>query len=241
MTGYRRQEISAMSQIATFQGEALMYDFSLAISPATPPSTAPYPARVGGDDATAGPVMIYNAGAEIYAEGDRLGALYRLVYGVVRVYRLLADGRRQICAFHRAGEIFGFEAGAERHFFADAVNPVGLRVLRPGGEVETSRGLLNLALNSLERAHDHLLTVGRNDAMGRVAAFLLEMGADRDGEALREIDLPMSRADIGDYLGLTIETVSRVLTRLKSARVIRLASTRHLEILRRDVLEDMTA
>mgnify|MGYP001550196453 CR=1 FL=1 len=186
-----------------------------------------------------GPVVTFAPGAEIYAEGDRAAGLYQVAYGVVRIYRLLADGRRQICAFHMPGEVFGFEAGNERHFFADAVNAVGLRALRPGSETDLSQELLKLALRSLARAHDHLLTVGRNDAAGRVCAFLLEM-AERQDCGGHRISLPMSRTDIADYLGLTIETVSRVLTRLKDARIIRLASAREVDVLNRDALEDMT-
>lgn len=188
-----------------------------------------------------GPLTNHAAGSEIYAEGDKAGALYQVAYGVVRVYRLLADGRRQICAFHTAGEIFGFEAGAMRHFFADAVCDTGLRTLRAGSEADLSRELLTLALRSLDQAHDHMLTVGRNDAAGRVAAFLLEMAERQDARDGANINLPMSRADIADYLSLTIETVSRVITRLKESGVIRLASTRHVQVLRRSALEAMTA
>jgi CRP/FNR family nitrogen fixation transcriptional regulator len=199
--------------------------------------------EIGGrlDHLLSGPMAIFNPGAEIYAEGDKSGALYQVAFGVVRIYRLLADGRRQICAFQMPGEIFGFESGAERHFFADAVNLVGLRILRPGSEAELSHELFKLALSSLNRAHDHLLTVGRNDAAGRVAAFLIEMASRQDSRDHDVIDLPMSRADMADYLGLTIETVSRVLTKLKAARIIRLKTSRHLDVLRWDILEDMTA
>jgi CRP/FNR family nitrogen fixation transcriptional regulator len=186
-------------------------------------------------------MTIINPGAEIYAEGDKSGALYQVAFGVVRIYRLLADGRRQICAFQMPGEIFGFEPDDERHFFADAVNLVGLRILRPGSEAELSYELFKLALSSLNRAHDHLLTVGRNDAAGRVAAFLIEMASRQDSRDHDVIDLPMPRADMADYLGLTIETVSRVLTKLKTARIIRLTTSRHLDVLRWDALEDMTA
>jgi len=204
-------------------------------------SPSPAPLALSRLDASMGTVTTFSAGEEIYAEGDRAGALYQVVFGVVRVYRLLADGRRQICAFQMPGEIFGFETGAERHFFADAVNSVGLKTLRPGSEAELSHELLKLALTSLNRAHDHLLTVGRNDAAGRVAAFLLEI-ADRQGTRdIDAIDLPMSRLDIADYLGLTIETVSRVFTRLREQGVIRLASTRHVDVQQWHQLEKMTA
>jgi CRP/FNR family nitrogen fixation transcriptional regulator len=183
----------------------------------------------------------FSAGEEVYAEGDKAGALYRVDHGVIRVYRLLADGRRQICAFHMRGEVFGFEAGAERHFFADAVSDTDLRSLRLGSEAELAQELLKLSLKSLAQAHDHLLTVGRNDAAGRVAAFLLEMAQRQESGITKSLSLPMSRADIADYLGLTIETVSRVMTRLKDGNVIRLPSARQVEILNWQALADMTA
>jgi CRP/FNR family nitrogen fixation transcriptional regulator len=97
--------------------------------------------------------------------------------------------------------------------------------------------LLPLALKGLIRAQEHLLVLGRQNAIERVAAFLVDM-AERQG-GLRQVELPMSRMDIGDYLGLTIETVSRVFTRLKDKGVIRLLGLRSLEILKQDVLLDM--
>ncbi len=213
-----------------------MFDFAPAFSrtPVAVPAALP-------DALPGGPVMAFDAGDEIYAEGDRSGALYQVTRGMVRIYRLLADGRRQICAFHTTGEIFGFETGAERHFFADAVTATGLRPLRPGSEADLSHELLKLALRSLNRAHDHLLTVGRNDAGGRVATFLLEMAGRQSAGDRATVHLPMSRTDIADYLGLTIETVSRVLTRFKDARIIRLASAREVDLLDRAALENMTA
>jgi len=188
----------------------------------------------------AGPVLSFAPAAEIYAEGDPSGSLYQVVTGVVRIYRLLADGRRQICAFHMPGETFGFEVDAERHFFADAVTTVRLRVIRPGHDIEVSRNLLAMALRALSRAQDHLLTLGRTDALGRVAGFLLEMSERQDAHEQDTIDLPMSRIDIADYLGLTIETVSRALAKLKDARVIRLSSARQVVVLRKAALQSLT-
>ncbi len=188
----------------------------------------------------AGPVLSFAPAAEIYAEGDPSGSLYQVVSGVVRIYRLLADGRRQICAFHMPGETFGFEVDAERHFFADAVTGVRLRVIRPGYDIDVSRNLLAMALRALSRAQDHLLTLGRTDALGRVAGFLLEMSERQDAHEQDTIDLPMSRIDIADYLGLTIETVSRALAKLKDARVIRLSSARQVVVLRKTALQSLT-
>lgn len=180
----------------------------------------------------------YPAGAEIYAQGERCGNLYRVEFGAVRVYRLLSDGRRQISAFHLAGEVFGFEADDIHHFFAEAICGTGIRTLR----LKSARGdlaieLLPMALKGLVRAQEHLLVLGRQNAVERIAAFLLEM-AERQG-GLLQVELPMSRADVADYLGLTIETVSRAFSRLKQKGVIRLPSLRSVEIVRWQALQDM--
>ncbi|CDX20699.1 Nitrogen fixation regulation protein FixK [Mesorhizobium sp. ORS 3324] len=195
------------------------------------PRQSPSPAFEG---ATLNPVSFFHAGTEIYAQGEKAGALYHVEFGAVRIYRLLADGRRQISAFHLAGETFGFEADATHHFFAEAINATGVRVFRVAPGTDMSRQLLPLALKGLTRAQEHLLVLGRQNAIERVAAFLLDM-CERQG-GLRQVDLPMSRNDIGDYLGLTIETVSRVFTRLKEKGVIRLLSLRSIEILKREAL-----
>ncbi|TGP22273.1 MULTISPECIES: helix-turn-helix domain-containing protein [unclassified Mesorhizobium] len=195
------------------------------------PQQSPSPVFEG---AAVQPVSFFPAGAEIYAQGEKAGALYQVEFGAVRIYRLLADGRRQISAFHLAGETFGFEADATHHFFAEAINATGVRVYRTPSGMDVSRQLLPLALKGLTRAQEHLLVLGRQNAIERVAAFLVEM-SDRQG-GLRQVELPMSRIDIGDYLGLTIETVSRVFTRLKEKGVIRLLSLRSIEILKRDTL-----
>jgi len=183
------------------------------------------------------PISFFPAGSEIYAQGEKAGAFYQVEFGAVRIYRLLADGRRQISAFHLAGETFGFEAGATHHFFAEAINATGVRVFRLNAGADMSHQLLPLALKGLTRAQEHLLVLGRQNAIERVAAFLVDM-VERQG-GLRQVELPMSRTDIGDYLGLTIETVSRVFTRLKDKGVIRLLNLRSVEILKQDVLQTM--
>ncbi|TIS96491.1 helix-turn-helix domain-containing protein [Mesorhizobium sp.] len=184
------------------------------------------------------PVSFFPAGSEIYAQGERAGAFYQVEFGAVRVYRLLADGRRQISAFHLAGETFGFEADTTHHFFAEAINATGVRVFRFATGADISRQLLPLALKGLTRAQEHLLVLGRQNAIERVAAFLVDM-AERQG-GLQQVELPMSRMDIGDYLGLTIETVSRVFTRLKDKGVIRLLNLRSIEITKHDALHAMS-
>lgn len=197
---------------------------------------AEQPARPGP---TVPASAFFAAGTEIYAQGEKCRGLYRVEFGAVRIYRLLADGRRQISAFHLAGEMFGFEADDTHHFFAEAICATGIRALRisPGHDLPSQ--LLPLALKGLVRAQEHLLVLGRQNALERIAAFLSDM-AERQG-GLRNVELPMSRTDIGDYLGLTIETVSRAFSKLKETGVIRLPSLRRVEIAKWQVLHDMAA
>lgn len=194
----------------------------------------PYPPSGGGVQ----PPAFYPAGAEIYAQGETCGSLYKVEFGAVRIYRLLSDGRRQISAFHLAGEIFGFEADTIHHFFAEAICGTGVRTLRTTpSQGDRAIELLPMALKGLVRAQEHLLVLGRQNAAERIAAFLMEM-CERQG-GLRQVDLPMSRTDIGDYLGLTIETVSRVFSKLKQKGIIRLPSLRNVEIVKWQTLQDM--
>jgi len=185
------------------------------------------------------PVSFFPAGAEIYAQGEKAGALYQVEFGAVRIYRLLADGRRQISAFHLAGETFGFEADATHHFFAEAINATAVRVLRLTAGADMSRQLLPLALKGLTRAQEHLLVLGRQNAIERVAAFLVDM-AERQG-GLQQVELPMSRMDIGDYLGLTIETVSRTLTLLENTAAIALPTSRRIVLRNRAALRQLNS
>lgn len=183
-------------------------------------------------------VTLYEPNAIIYAQGDTAGPLYLVEFGAVRVYRLTADGRRQISAFHFAGEVFGFEAGKEHHFYAESIDGAGIRVLRPSGGDHLADNLLPLALRSLTRAQEHLLVLGRQNASERMAAFLMDLAERQESD--RIVDLPMQRSDIADYLGLTFETVSRILRKLKDANIVRLPSTKQVEVLDFAALADMS-
>jgi CRP/FNR family nitrogen fixation transcriptional regulator len=176
-------------------------------------------------------------GAEIYAQGERTQGIYQVMFGAVRVFRLLADGRRQISSFHLAGEVFGFEPSATHRFFAEAICATGVRTFRPATDADTSHDLLMLALGGLAKAQEHQLVLGRQSASERVAAFLLDL-AERQG-GLELFELPMSRLDIAEYLGLTIETVSRTLTRFKSKGIISLPSLRRVDIRKWGPLQQM--
>ncbi|GAB1583816.1 helix-turn-helix domain-containing protein [Phyllobacterium phragmitis] len=184
-------------------------------------------------------VLFCTPNKEIYAQGGRATALYQVEFGAVRIYRLLADGRRQISAFHVAGEVFGFEADGHHRFFAEAVCNSAIRVYRLPVGADLSRDVLPAALLALVRAQEHLLVIGRQNAAERVAAFLLDLAA-RQG-SLRQIELAMSRTDIGDYLGLTIETVSRVFSKFRENGHIRLQGARTVVLLKPEALRAMCA
>jgi CRP/FNR family nitrogen fixation transcriptional regulator len=174
-------------------------------------------------------VSLYSAGSTIYAQGDTTGHLFVVEFGTVLVCRVTSDGRRQISAFHFAGEVFGFEAGQQHHFSAEAVDSVGIRVLRPKLDGSHAQAVLPLALESLTRAQEHLLLLGRKSGEEKVAAFLLDL-AERQG-TFNLVELSMQRHDIADYLGLSFETVSRILSRMKAARIVRLPHVKRIELL----------
>jgi len=185
-------------------------------------------------------VTLFPAGAEIYAEGEKCGTFYQVEFGAVRVYRLSVDGRRQILAFHLAGETFGLEPFQTHHFFAEATCATGIRMRRTAPmQDRAAEDLLPMALTGLVRAQEHLLVLGRQNSLERVAAFLLDLSERQGG--LGEVELPMSRIDIADYLGLTIETVSRSFSKLRQKGIIRLSSMRSVEFVRPQCLRDMAA
>ena len=173
----------------------------------------------------------------IFAEGDRAACFYKVVSGAVRTSKLLSDGRRQIDAFHLPGDIFGIESGGEHRFTAEALGPAtvvayrrcGLEVLA-ATDAAFSRQIVAAMMRSLERAQDHMLLLGRKSAMEKIATFLLDMAERFAG--IDHVDLPMSRTDIADHLGLTIETVSRSLTQLERRGVIELPAHRRTILLR---------
>jgi CRP/FNR family nitrogen fixation transcriptional regulator len=172
-------------------------------------------------------VTTYAGGSEIYAPGEDAGSLYHVEFGAVRLHRLLSDGRRQVIAFYLAGETFGFEADRTHSFFAEAIIPTGVKattIRSMSGDAD----LLTLALRGMLRAQEHILVIGRQTAVERIAGFVIDM-ANRQG-GLEHFDLPMTRLDIADYLGLTIETVSRVFAKLRAGGLIKLRSIRCVEI-----------
>ena len=176
----------------------------------------------------------YARNTEIYGEGEDAEYIYQVVSGAVRTYNILSDGRRQIGAFYLPGDIFGLEIGEQHALSAEAICDCTVSVIRrsslaslAGRDNGIAQALWTLTAHELQRVQKHVLLLVRT-AQERVASFLLEM-ADRSAGA-GSIELPMSRRDIADYLGLTIETVSRTLTALEGQSAIALPSARRVQL-----------
>jgi CRP/FNR family nitrogen fixation transcriptional regulator len=199
--------------------------------------------RDEGDFHTSSVPLNFTRNSEIFAEGETAGYVYKIVSGVVRVSKLLPDGRRQISAFHLPGDMFGFEVDDVHHVSAEAIGPVKVLAYKWQSllSATSSNGfvheLLNRTMIGLRQTQDHLLLLGRKNALERLAAFLIEM-TQRTGSD-RSLQLAMPRHDIADYLGLTLETVSRMFAELKDAGIIRLESARQVSVLDMQKLEAM--
>ena len=161
----------------------------------------------------------YRKGKEIFGEKEPAEYVYQVTAGAVRSYKLLSDGRRQIGAFHLVGDVFGLENGSFHRFTAEAIVDTSVRLIKrtslervAEADVSITHDLLYMTTDNLQHAEDHMLLLGRKTSLERVVAFLLEM--DRRLTAAGILALPMSRRDIADYLGLTLETVSRALSKL---------------------------
>ena len=185
---------------------------------------------------------------EIYAEGEDADYCYKLVSGSLRLVKLMSDGQRQICEFLVPGDLLGFEAQNEHYFSAEAVTEaVLIRYPRRSAErlinedPAAARFVHNLTSSSLQGAYERMVLLCHKSAQERIAWFLLEM-ADRSKTGGGTcVELPMTRSDIADYLGMVIETVSRVLTQLRQKGVIAMRSVNSILLVDRDGLEDIAS
>lgn len=187
----------------------------------------------------------YKRDEEIYGEDEPADYVYQVVSGAVRTYKLLSDGRRQIGAFHLPGDVFGLESGGSAHrLTAEAiidttVQLVKRRSLETAAEtnVEVAHKLWTMTAGDLRHAENHMLLLGRKTATERVATFLLEM--DRRLAIAGMMALPMCRRDIGDYLGLTLETISRTLSQLNAQGILEFSGARQIVLRNRQRLANM--
>jgi CRP/FNR family transcriptional regulator len=198
-----------------------------------------------------GQVASYRRGRTVTADGDMVSSLLKVISGALRAVRLLPDGRRHIARFLAPGDFFGLaEIGAYSLMVEAIDNATVVHYPRDRFDAllekdpQASRRFYSLMREQLSAAHEQLLLLGRKNALERMATFLLSM-ADRTSSSpsagAAEVELPMGRADIADYLGLTIETVSRVLTYLRSRRVIDMPSAHRILFLDRECLEEIGA
>lgn len=184
-------------------------------------------------------VKFYPADATIYSQGDPSTMLYMVEFGMVRICRVSPDGRRQITSFCLAGDVFGLEDGDEHDCSAESVDGTGVRVLCPANSAGFSQSILPLTLRRFAQMREHVLLLGRMSASEKMALFLFDLMQRQGGHDI--IDLPMQRSDIADYLGITFETVSRVLRTFKESRIIRLNTISQIELLDPDALTEIAA
>ncbi len=169
-----------------------------------------------------------NPGKHLFLEGDRADRIYEVASGVLRLTRIMEDGRRQVIAFGYPGDTVGFPSDGLYHTDCDALAPTTLVVHRRS-DLETAKGdaalhqrLLRAALREISGMQDHFMMLGRKSSIEKLASFLMVL-TDRVGAPLGDFNqvlLPMTRGDIADFLGLTTETVSRTFTQLRKSRVI---------------------
>lgn len=187
-----------------------------------------------------GAAMSFVRNTEIFGEHEPADYLYKVVSGAVRTYKILSDGRRQIGGFYLPGDIFGLEFADKHTLAAEAIVSAKVLVIKRSAltalaerDSGTARDIYVLTARELQRAQARIVLLVKS-AHERVASFLLEM-AER-AAAGNAIELPMSRQDIADYLGLTIETVSRTLTSLETAATIEVPTSRRIVLRNRDAL-----
>ncbi len=197
----------------------------------------------GAEDWSGAARLLFGQGAEIYAQDEGADLIYRIVRGAVRTSHLMSDGRRQIGDFYYAGDIVGVEIDATHRFSAEALGDCEVLAMRRSGSAvygtdRIDRMIWAATATELQRTQSHMLLLGRATACEKVARFLLDI-AGRFREEL--VALPMSRQDMADYLGLTIETISRMLGRLQANGMVEFVGSRRYRIRRPGALSELAA
>jgi CRP-like cAMP-binding protein len=192
-----------------------------------------------------GAAMSFPRNSEIFGENEPADYVYLVVSGSVRTYKILSDGRRQVGGFYLAGDIFGLEFADDHSFSAEAISDAKVVVVKrsaltalAGRDAAIARELFALTGRELGRTRDHVLLLVKS-AQERVASFLLEMATRASTGNV--VELPMSRQDIADYLGLTIETVSRTLSGLETTAAIEVPKSRRIVLRNRAALSRLNS
>lgn len=198
------------------------------------------------DNAQVGGVsMAFERNAEIFGEGEGADYVYKVLSGSVRAYKVLSDGRRQVIEFYLPGDVFGIESGSDHSYSAEAIDKANILLVRRNSvftsaesNSNVARHLWSITAAELKRSQNHALLLIKT-AKERIAAFLLDMAERLAGKGF--VELPMSRQDIADYLGLTIETVSRTLTSLSAGSTIQLLASRRIVLRNPSQLSELNA
>jgi len=184
--------------------------------------------------------MPFAAGEEIYAQDEEADMVYRVVSGAVRTTRLLSDGRRQIGDFYYPGDLFGLESGTEHRFSAEALGDAVVMVIKRSAlshygddGLRMERLIWSATARELQRTQEHLMLLGCKSACEKVAAFLLDIADRAKGELAV---LAMGRQDMADYLGMTIETVCRMLRQLQDDGLVEFKGSRRFQLKQRAAL-----
>lgn len=190
----------------------------------------------------------YEAGQNIFDEGEPSEHLFNITQGTIKIYKLLADGRRQVTGFLFAGDFLGLASESAYAYSAETITQSKVCRFRRGQLddllqrfPQMERRLLVIAGHELAEAQEQMLLLGRKTAKERIASFLLVLSrrAKQAGRSDNPVPVPMSRTDIADYLGLTTETVSRTFTKLKTEGLIQLQPGNMVALADREALANI--
>jgi CRP/FNR family transcriptional regulator, nitrogen fixation regulation protein len=195
-----------------------------------------------------GLIVPFEVGQEVVGEGDPTESYYLVMRGMFRAVKFTRDGRRQVFAFYMPGDICGLEPDAAHKLTIEAVDTAAMAILprnacrvRMNDDPRLNAALFDGATRALTLSIDHMMMIGRSSAEERLAWFLIMLSArSADPDAL-VLDLAMQRQDIADYLGLTIETVSRTFTLFRDRGFLKLPRKRRVEIVRPNALARLAA
>lgn len=196
-----------------------------------------------------GGALVHLASREdLFLEGDEASHVYEVTDGVVCLYRIMPDGNRHILAFRFPGEIVGLCSPATYGYNAQGVGDARVRRISRAGlermidtRADFARKMLRMAAAELNTMRDHLTCLASKSAEAKVADFLLMLASRSTARAGGGVvvNLPMTRTDIGDYLGLTIETVSRTISKMRRTGVIDLPRTTQVVVRRMERLAEL--
>lgn len=207
------------------------------------------PAAVQGNGLLNVQTRTLKAAQNLFREGDDVQHIYEVTSGVLRLTKVLEDGRRQVIAFGYPGDIIGFPQDGIYHTECDAISTAevvahSVSDLENGARnPELHQRLVKAALREISAMQDHFMMLGRKTASEKTASFLSVL-MERTGKPLgayTHFEFPMNRADIADFLGLTVETVSRTITMLRKSKLIALESSKSVVVLDEDALCEMAA